>query len=460
MPHSPSAIGNASNTVDAGSTVFGTELRRQRLEAGLSLNDLAKLVHYSKSHLSKVETGAKPPSTDLARQCDAVLSRGGALARLGPPRAADASVHPDDETGEVWILKLDTTGDSGFGVVSRRSLLAGGAASVATWAASAHPSTGPASSGGPLAPAGGSTVASFREIFDQLRRLGQWVGPGLLLPNLVTQIHALRMLAAQVRPTERDAALVLAARFAEYTGWLTQESGDDGRAAWWTDRAVELAAAGGDPDMKAYALVRRGLIALYQHDAAQTVELARAAQSGTRDPRIAGLAAQREAQGHAIGGDYDACMRAIDRTAANLSSAEVGTGPVVGTTNVADVVAMATGWCLVDVGRPIDAAEILRREVARIPHQALRTRARYGARLALAYASGGEPEAACAAVAPVLDTVWQIESATIRAELRDLTRALNRWHAHPGTRETRLRLTDALRIGGSGHTWLATPPGI
>ena len=68
---------------------FGAALRRVRAERGLSLSALARLVHYSKGYLSKIETGGKPPTADLARRCDEALRAGGALSRLVPgvPRA-------------------------------------------------------------------------------------------------------------------------------------------------------------------------------------------------------------------------------------------------------------------------------------------------------------------------------------------------------------------------------------
>jgi hypothetical protein len=85
-------------------------------------------------------------------------------------------------------------------------------------------------------------------------------------------------------------------------------------------------------------------------------------------------------------------------------------------------------------------------ELARMPAQAHRARARYGARLALALACSGEFEKACATAAPVLDQFSTVGSATIRLDLRALSRTLNRWHAHAEARETRLRLTAALHI--------------
>jgi transcriptional regulator with XRE-family HTH domain/tetratricopeptide (TPR) repeat protein len=429
--------------VESGITLFGTELRRRRTAAGLSLTGLAALVHYSRSHMSKVETSTRPPSADLARRCDSALSCHGELAALAGPPPAVPAPQSDIDVDEVWVLSLDDMGVTGFQPLSRRRLLAvGGIAGLEV--------SLPRSRRGPRAAAarsGPETVEAYRSVFDRLRGLGQTLGPDLLVPTLVAQTHALRTLAESARPTDRNAALSLAARYAEYTGWMEQEAGDDARAAWWTDKAVAYAAAAEERDMAAYALVRRGLIALYRHDATQTVQLARRAQQETADPRIRGLAAQREAQGLAVAGDYDGCQRALDQAALLLAQPSGdGGGPVVGTSNVADPAATATGWCLFDLGYPARAAEVLRRECARIPHAANRTAARYGARLALALAASGEPEEACAVADRVLDRCAQVDSATIRMDLRALARELNRWHARPQIRDVRLRITNELSL--------------
>ncbi|MEW1774422.1 helix-turn-helix transcriptional regulator [Streptomyces sp. NPDC086777] len=70
------------------------ELRKRRLEAGLSLTALSGSVHYSKAQLSKVERGLKAPSRDLARLCDADLGAGGALLSLLVPETTDPPVDP------------------------------------------------------------------------------------------------------------------------------------------------------------------------------------------------------------------------------------------------------------------------------------------------------------------------------------------------------------------------------
>ncbi|MFE2279572.1 helix-turn-helix domain-containing protein [Streptomyces sp. NPDC059454] len=67
---------------------FPAELRRLRQARGLSLTDLARQTHYSKGYLSKIETGTKRATADVARVCDRVLRAEGRLLRLvqeGPP---------------------------------------------------------------------------------------------------------------------------------------------------------------------------------------------------------------------------------------------------------------------------------------------------------------------------------------------------------------------------------------
>ncbi|MEU7636087.1 MULTISPECIES: helix-turn-helix domain-containing protein [unclassified Streptomyces] len=61
---------------------FGSSLRLLREERGLSLGDLARLVNYSRSHLSRVETGKKQPAEGLVRLCDEALEAKGSLLAL------------------------------------------------------------------------------------------------------------------------------------------------------------------------------------------------------------------------------------------------------------------------------------------------------------------------------------------------------------------------------------------
>lgn len=417
---------------------FGAALRRERLAAGLSLGDLAQRVHYSKSYLSKIERGRKAPTLDLARRCDAALRSRGALASLVPATRTDVPSLPAGPVDDQWVITVNSNGRGVFSAVTHSGDATVGTISPLTWG---------------MPPAvrthrrGFDELRSFRLMFDEMRRLGQVAAPASLLPVLITQTHAVRLLAASSVLQTRTTALMLAGRFAEFTGWIAQEAGDDEGALWWTARAVDLAAAGGDRELGIYALVRRGLVALYRHDARETITTARQAQAARCSARIRGLAALLEAQGHALAGSYERCCHALDRATALLDDVTATDDelPTLGTTTVRNPVAMVRGWCMYDLGRPRRALEDLEAELAAVPDYAHRTLARIGVRYSLALAAAGEVEHSCAMVDRLIDIIVTTDSATVRADLRRLAQELTRRHMHGAVKEIMPRLIGALR---------------
>lgn len=401
-----------------GSDYFGRELRRRRLAAGITLEGLAARVHYSKGQLSKVERGIKAPGRDLAALCDRALVAEGSLIAS----AFGTSGRELDEGVRA----------SGRGAVGRRTAIAvgatvaAGAVSLARGAGESARSVG--SGGSPAAP------AALRAMFEQYRVLGQTLDPRFVLPGLVAQARSVTALCRQSAGASRDELLLLGSRYAEYVGWLMQEAGDDEAAGWWTGHAVEMAAAAGDRDLAAYAFVRQALMSLYRDDPATTVGLARQAQGRTLPDRIRGLAAQREAQGHALAGDRDSTMRSLDRARIWLDRATGDGPPTIGTTHLRDPVAMATGWCLYDLGRPEESAEVIGAQLALLPSGALRNQVRFGMRLALACASAGDLDQSCSVARQLLETTEVLCSATVAIDVRRLIRTLSRHPTHPEVR--------------------------
>lgn len=393
---------------------FGDLLREYRAAAGLSMGQLAKRIHYSKGYLSKIENGLKPPHETVARLCDGALDAGGRLvtaAHAARERAADQP-------------KLD-----------RRQMLAAGTVLGMTLA------------GGPRPVPSERVVAGMRTSFEQLRELGIQTSPVVVLGPLVAQVHTVCALAHENPEPTRSRLLLLAARIAEYTGWMFQEAGDEQRALRWTRSASELACAGGDREIATYALVRAAGLALYRQDPVSTVELAQQAQhSGRASPRTLALAARREAQGHALAGDRDSYERAMDRAVELLGTSTPDTRayPELGS-SAPDPVELARGWALCDLGLPGEGAAVLDRELARLPAVSRRTRARFGVRRSLAHALSGEVDRGCLALAEALDDVAHVDSATVRLDLRDLARNLGRWRNHGAVREVYPELGRLLR---------------
>lgn len=402
---------------------FGPELRRLRQEAGLTLTEFSAALNYDKGHLSKVERGERSASPQLARRCDAFLGADGELQRLAASPEIDADT-AENPAPSPWL-------------VGRRAVLAAGSGALIDLGLKLGSQAPPATN--PLLP-------SFLAQFDQLRKLGQSTAPKVLLPLLETQTRTVAGLVTDTPSATRSPMLLLASRFAEFTGWMAQEAGDSGAALGWTGEAAELARAGGDPFLGSYALVRRALVTLYDGDAVGTIALARQAQGDELPPRIRGLAAQREAQGHALVGDERDCLRSLDRARKLLDSddARNGTEPLIGTTHVSDPAEMTTGWCLYDLGRPKAAAEILDRECRRLPPHALRTRARYGFRRSLAHAASGEVEHACTIAAEFLGVMPAVPSATVNSDVRRLARELSRFRSSRAVRDLQPALAQVL----------------
>ncbi|MGV9247734.1 nSTAND1 domain-containing NTPase [Streptomyces sp. NPDC003710] len=88
--------GNEPERPGATAPSFAAQLRRLRRQRGLSLADLARQTHYSKGYLSKIETGAKPPTVDVARRCDRILAAEGELLALAETATAREQVRDND----------------------------------------------------------------------------------------------------------------------------------------------------------------------------------------------------------------------------------------------------------------------------------------------------------------------------------------------------------------------------
>jgi tetratricopeptide (TPR) repeat protein len=407
---------------------FGSALRRARLAAGVSLAALARKVNYSKGYLSKIENGSSAPTAPLARRCDVELGAGGALAALVPGRAtARVAPAPGVESGGGWQL--------GFGPAGSWFL----PESPDSPPASAFPlSRVSAASGG----FGAELEAAFGVMFQHLRALGRTAAPGVVLPLVISQVGVLREQVPVASEPARARLLTLTARCAEYAGWMAQEAGDDRAAQFWTGQAGQLAEAAGDRDLAGYALVRQAELALYRDDPLRTVDLAvRAGELPGVSSRTRALAAHRAAQGYARAGDGPRCAVALDRAAELLAGPD---GIPLGATTVGDLGAAIAGWCAYDLGRTTRAIEDLEAGLRGIPVDSLRIRAVFAARLALAHEAAGNLDEVDRLAREILAVVPRIGSASVRSQLRILSRALVRGSHRPVARDLHAALADAL----------------
>lgn len=388
---------------------FGPALRRLIEESGLSLRRFAAQADYSFGYLSRIQNGEAEPNPKLARRLDAVLDTGGLLYRLVVPAS------------EVLV----PTGPVDLSVLGVRP------AQPVRDEAEQH-----------------RRLGMFHQLLESLRLLGHQSGPADVLAHLRLELPKAWAFARGVEGTPvHPAALQLVARYTEYGGWMAQEAGDDGDATGLILVTAELAERAEDRDLLLYTKIRLAEIALYQDDPDAVISYAQAVQrDATISPRVLAMAAQREAQGHALAGALDLFREAMERAEDWTSQSLAGVpGETLGTTSLVNANAMLSGWALHDLGRFRDAAEILDAQVDGMPATAVRNRTRYGLRRAFAYLELGELEHACELLVPLLDDAWNADSATIRKELKNLLTRLRRYSAERVARETMGLIRPVLR---------------
>ncbi len=354
--------------VPASAGEFGVELARLRVLRGWSVRGLAERTAISEGQICNLQSGRRNPTAALAAACDAALGAGGVLEALAAKARDGARARANTD-------------------VDAEALIAG-----------------------------------YTKILDELRDLGRAMGPRLAAAPLRSIASLLADAAPRADHDRRPEVWLVAARYAEYLGWMAQEMGKSAEALRWTGLAVRWAALGGDETMAAYSLVRRAFIAQHRGDREAVVAFARrASDHPAATPRIRVHAARREAQGHAALGDHDSCQLALERAQTHRAEGEGDTaaarwGPCIenGTSRIIEA------SCLVDLGRFGQAADVFAAELQHAPAATAdaNTRTRFAVRHATAQAGIGGMDGACDTIAETLPTIARVDSATIRAELR------------------------------------------
>jgi len=247
-------------------------------------------------------------------------------------------------------------------------------------------------------PTVGPDVLSYlRAVFAEYTRADNLLGPHHLKTIAVGQLDFIGQLLRSARGTQRTELLGIAARFAEFAGWLHQDAGDLTTAAYWSGRASEYAHELSDPWLTSYIFMRRSNIATDMHDPGTAIGLAEAAlrDPGRLTPGLRAVALRQRAHAAALWNDRDDCLRAIDAATAELVDVDPG-GPESDMTTYCTpaYIAMETASCWVQLGHPDQAIPMYEGTLTDWPRGLERDRGLCLSRLAVAHAAAGNtPEA-------------------------------------------------------------------
>lgn len=251
-----------------------------------------------------------------------------------------------------------------------------------------------------------------------------WRGSGALLATARGMHDFVDVLRRSARGEQRRALLRIAASYAEFLGWLHEETGDPRGAIRWTTRALEQGQAADDPDVVAYSYVRMAQLAEADGDADRVVGLARAAgrEPGV-SPMVRAVALRQEARGLAVAGDEASCMDRLDRADEEFervlppSRDEYWIGYCFDAEHFR--VERAASWlALGEPGRAIEVYEDVRTRAWR--RMCTWEQGVHVAKLARAHALAGETEHAVSLAYEALDTARATGSAQVLRELRGL----------------------------------------
>ena len=245
------------------------------------------------------------------------------------------------------------------------------------------------------------------------------------------------------RGADRVEMLRFACQFAEFGGWIFQDSADLACAMQWTNRALDYALELGDERVIAYTLMRKAMIATEGGSPAQGLGIADAALKGKEalTPRLRAVILRQRSYSNAVLGEVIATARdsdeAVTEAVAGENQGEEDRAPYCTPTYTA----MEAGASWVLLGHPKTAIPILEKSRSEwADHTEVRDYALCVSRLALAYAAAGDVERACAAADEVVALAQGLGSRRVVSQLGLLYRGLERWRRDPAVARVRGRL--------------------
>jgi tetratricopeptide (TPR) repeat protein len=366
---------------------LGAELRRLRVEHGLSQTALGELIHHSGALVGKVEKAERFPTAEFCELVDAALRTGGRLARMRP--AAD----PRHDSGPLcfvdpsWTVSAslralkDLTGEP----VDRREFLA----------------------------LTGSALAG-------------------IVVNWATQQQLFGLIAEAAR----------------LCGWLHLDADRGGPAQAFYVTALRCSADAADPLTGAHILAGMGFQAMLAGRTADALSLLGSAQDRAgrlASPRLEALLASRQARAHARAGDQRACGRALNRAETALEKARDSNAEPdwIYYFDEAELAAQA-GACWADLRQPDRARPLLDEALDNLASQYVRDRTIYHARSAQTHLHSGNLDLACHDLTAAAELVRQTGSVRSIATIREARRAMSAYAREPIVREFDQTLARAL----------------
>ncbi|MET9313092.1 hypothetical protein ABZX12_14810 [Kribbella sp. NPDC003505] len=278
------------------------------------------------------------------------------------------------------------------------------------------------------------TLAWFEQNLRNQYTADNLLGPRTLMPLMKSYVDTLENWQQDARGPVLDRLLRVGAGYAEFTGWLHHDAGDQRGGATWESRALEWAQVGMDDRMASFVMMRRAAAALAARRGTHAVRYAQAAQKyqSPETGRVRIIAAATEAHGHAIDGNGSEVDRVFDIASGLVESYgdEIFDGDPTADRYCEPglYVKIARAKCALELQRASEAIAAFTDVLNNLPADYHRDRGRYLGSLANAHILAEEPEAAVAAAEEAYTIAIATGSSRTLSSLREtLPSGLARW---------------------------------
>lgn len=251
----------------------------------------------------------------------------------------------------------------------------------------------------------------LRYFTDQIAvhaRADNTAGPCFVLATADLQLRQLEDLAQHGEPEVG----LLASRYAELTGWLLQDSGDDAAALRHTDRAVELAEAFGNTTLTAYNLMRKSCVLTGLRELRRAASVVQKAMKLAEQeaPHLLPVCLRQYALTQSYLRDERKAKPALQH-ALDLTKPTVGAQGELSSYCTTSYVQMEAALCLLMLGNPSAAADACVDALKRWPAELVRDESLCLTRLAVARCELRQVEEACDAAQQAIELVKTAPSA-------------------------------------------------
>ncbi|MFJ9106501.1 Twin-arginine translocation pathway signal [Streptomyces sp. NPDC102283] len=292
---------------------------------------------------------------------------------------------------------------------------------------------------GPMAPqhVDPALVDYFQQQLEGHYRADMFLGPHDLIGTVSAQYQLIDKLVRSAKGETRRGLLRAGAAYAALVGWLYQDAGDIGGAAFWRGVTQEIAVRSRDVHLIGYSLVNQAQVRTDLGDGHAVVELCETVldDADRLVPKVRIMAMQQQAHGASLTGERRDVDQLLDRAGRLLPGVDDDLPWGNACRRTPGYLEVQRATCYGRLGLGAEAGSLWTQVLAGVPETARRDRGVYMARQATAAAAAREPDQAVEIARTVATIAIETRSARMRRELDTLERAMRPWHDAPVGRD-------------------------